>query len=89
MTANFRFSKTRQNGPFWGVFDELLSTRKVNVTRFARNIECDFLADFKILYEIVCRMMGRVIDFSSRCLEDEWSGKVALLLIACFSMLSP
>ena len=41
------------------------------------------------LYETVCRMMGRVIDFSSRCLEDEWSGKVALLLIACFSMLSP
>ena len=34
-TANFRLSKTRQNGPFW-VF---LSTQNVSVARFARNVE--------------------------------------------------
>ena len=31
------------------------------------------------LYETVCRMMGRVIDFSSRCLEDEWSGNAFVI----------
>ena len=30
----------------FGIFDELLSTQNVNLHRFARNIECDFLSGF-------------------------------------------
>ena len=33
----------------FGIFNELLSTQNVNVARFARNIECDFLGDFQTL----------------------------------------
>ena len=33
----------------FGIIDELLSTQKVNVARFARNVECDFLDDFQIV----------------------------------------
>ena len=33
----------------FGIFDELLSTQNVNVARFARNVECDFLGDFQTL----------------------------------------
>ena len=47
MTASFRFSKTRQNGPFLALFNELLSTQNVNVARFARNVEWDFFYDFQ------------------------------------------
>ena len=42
--------------PKWaifGIFDELLSTQNVNVARFARNVEQDFLGDFQTLcYQI-------------------------------------
>ena len=34
----------------FGIFDELLSTQNVNVARFARNVECDFLSDFQTLF---------------------------------------
>ena len=34
----------------FGIFIELLSTQNVNVARFARNIECDFLGDFQTLW---------------------------------------
>ena len=34
----------------FGIFDELLSTQNENVTRFARNVECDFLYDFQVLF---------------------------------------
>ena len=45
MTANFRFSKTRPNWPgfFFYIFDKLLTTQNVNVVRFARTVEWDFL----------------------------------------------
>ena len=33
----------------FGIFYELLSTQNVNVARFARNVECDCLADFQTL----------------------------------------
>ena len=39
-----------QNSPkltIFGIFDELLYTQNVNVARFARNVECDFLCDFQ------------------------------------------
>ena len=35
--------------PIFGIFNELLSTRNINLSRFARNIECDFLGDFQTL----------------------------------------
>ena len=41
-----------KNSPNWtifGIFNELLSTRNVNVARFARNVEWDFLGDFQTL----------------------------------------
>ena len=34
----------------FGIFKEFLSTQNVNVARFARNVECDFLADFQTLW---------------------------------------
>ena len=34
---------------FFGIFNELLSSQNVNVARFARNIECDFLGNFQTL----------------------------------------
>ena len=35
--SHLNFTKTRQIGSFFGVFDELLSTPNVNLARFARN----------------------------------------------------
>ena len=38
-----------KNSPKWnifGIFNQLLATQNVNVARFARNIECDFLGRF-------------------------------------------
>ena len=32
---------------FFGIFDELLYSQNVNLARFARNVECDFLCDFQ------------------------------------------
>ena len=43
------FQKTRQIGLF-GIFKELLSPHNVNVARFARVIEWDFLCDFQTPY---------------------------------------
>ena len=33
----------------FGIFNEFLSTQNVNVARFARNVEWDFLCDFQTL----------------------------------------
>ena len=33
----------------FGIFNELLATQNVNVARFARNVECDFLGYFQAL----------------------------------------
>ena len=37
---------------FFGIFCELLSTQNVNVARFARNVEWDFICDFQTLRPI-------------------------------------
>ena len=34
---------------FIGILNELLSIQNVNVARFTRNVECDFLGDFQTL----------------------------------------
>ena len=38
-----------KNSPIFDIFNEVLSTQNVNVARFDRNIECDFLGDFQTL----------------------------------------
>ena len=43
---------TLLNSPNWtifGIFNELLATRNVNVARFAHNVECDILGNFQTL----------------------------------------
>ena len=44
--------KNSSNWTIFAIFDEFLSTQNVNVARFARNVECDFLADFQTLCEM-------------------------------------
>ena len=41
--------KNSPNSTIFGIFNELLSTQKVNGARFARSVECDFLGDFQTL----------------------------------------
>ena len=57
LTASFRFSKTRQNWPFFDIFKKLLSTQNVNLAHFARSIEWDFFCDF----QTPCQHCDRVI----------------------------
>ena len=40
-------SKTCQNWSFLAFFHGILSTQNVNVARFARKVECDFICDFQ------------------------------------------
>ena len=47
MKSNPSGNTVCQDSSKWTIFDELLSTQNVNVARFARNIECDFLDDFQ------------------------------------------
>ena len=47
--------------PFWH-FNELLSTQNVNVARFARNVEYDFLGDFQTL----CRASRRMNEMKEK-----------------------
>ena len=51
LTANFRFLKKSQNWPVFGILVNFLATQIGKVARFARNVECDFLADFQTLCE--------------------------------------
>ena len=59
-----RFDRKLQvlkNWSKWTIFDifhELLSTQNVNVACFARNIGCDFLGDFQILW-IMCNALRK------------------------------
>ena len=49
MFENYSKCRIFQNSPkltIFGIFNELLN---VNVARFARNVECDFLGDFQTL----------------------------------------
>ena len=39
--------KNSSKWTIFGIFNELLSTQFVNVARFARNVELDFLCDFQ------------------------------------------
>jgi len=47
--SHFDVFKKSPKLTIFGNFDELFSTQNVNVARFARNFECDFLCDFQPL----------------------------------------
>ena len=47
--SHFDVLKKSPKLTIFGNFDELFSTQNVNVARFARNFECDFLCDFQPL----------------------------------------
>ena len=47
--SHFDVFKKSPKLTIFGNFDELFSTQNVNVARFARNFECDFLCDFQTL----------------------------------------
>ena len=57
----------------FGIFYALLSTQKVNVARFARNVECDFWGDFQTL----CVGLGnafvsqRLLSFFQRIFDQD------------------
>ena len=44
----------------FAILNELLSIQNVNVARFARNVECDFLGDFQTLWPIWCQFKFRL-----------------------------
>ena len=49
---NHQKSRIFQKSPkltIFGIFNQLLSTQNVNVARFARKVECDFLGNFQTL----------------------------------------
>ena len=46
----FQVFKNSPKLTIFGIFNELLSTQNVNVARFARNVECDFLRNFQTLW---------------------------------------
>ena len=39
--------------PFFGIFNELLSTQNVKVARYARNVECDFSCAFHTIVQML------------------------------------
>ena len=100
LQLTFRFSKTRQNGQFFGIFNKLLSTQNVNLARFARNVECDFLLWFsntvKMSYFSGIAVMligipGFVANFLSiivlgKC-KDNWNFHRLLSCLAIIDML--
>ena len=46
----FQVFKKSPKLTIFGIFNQFLSTQNVNVARFARNVECDFLGDFQTLW---------------------------------------
>ena len=48
----FQVFKNSKKWTIFGIFNQLLSTKNVNVARFARNVECDFLGDFQTLWSL-------------------------------------
>ena len=52
--------------PFFGIFNELLSTQNVNVACFARNVEWDFFCDFQTPC-FLKTAKGDFADFLGKC----------------------
>ena len=68
ITKNVAFEKSPKSpkSAFLGIFNELLATQNVNVARFARNVECDFLSDFQTLCAYKSFQKIRKIDFQKK-----------------------
>ena len=64
---------------FW-FFNELFSTQNVNVARFARNVECDFLDDFQTL----CTGIHRKVGLPQKCAPYEQAPFSALRNVTAF-----
>ena len=70
-------SKTCQNGSFLAFFHGILSTQNVNVARFARKVECDFICDFQTpCYLKNCNfrkneLASRTTVFCGDCIRDD------------------
>ena len=60
-----RFQKLAKMDHF-GIFYELLSTQKVNVARFARNVVCDFLGDFQTVRYYEVSLMSNAKNFCTK-----------------------
>ena len=46
----FQIYKDSSKWTIFGIFNQLLSTQNVNVARYARNVEWDFLSDFQTMF---------------------------------------
>ena len=61
----------------FAIFHELLSTQNVNVARFARKVECDFICDFQTpCYLKNCNfrkneLASRTTVFCGDCIRDD------------------
>ena len=64
----------------FGIFNEFLSTQNVNVARFARNVECDFLDDFQTL----CTGIHRKVGLPQKCAPYEQAPFSALRNVTAF-----
>ncbi len=77
------FQKLAKLEHFWHFFNELLSTQKVNVARFARNVEWDYFCDFQTLW-----LLSHETFLSH--FQPQWSIQVkSLWKIAAAVMLKP
>ena len=45
----------------FGIFNKLLYSQNVNVTRFTRKVECDFLSDFQTLWILCFNFMSTLV----------------------------
>ena len=59
-SASFSFF-TRQKWTIFGIFNKLLYSQNVNVTRFTRKVECDFLSDFQTLWILCLNFMSTLV----------------------------
>ena len=52
------------HSPKWaifGIFNKLLYSQNVNVSRFDRKVECDFLSDFQTLWILCFNFMSTLV----------------------------
>ena len=69
MTLKFSYSKTRQNGTFFGIFNKFLTTQNVNVARFARNVQWDIFCDFQTPYAFTIFIEFQILIFFAKLLS--------------------
>ena len=61
MPASFNFQRNRKKLTIFGIFNSILSTQKVNLARFARNVEWDVFCNFQTLcirHKVPCSLLS-------------------------------